>query len=175
MNEDFFEWYHFRRLLKYTLFEYELFLLKGKNKPKLNWEDLTDSTIEHILPQNPDVNSNWISKWTDDERKKFIHDISNLVLTKDNSRYSNFEYDRKSKGINNNGEKVYEFYYSNSDIKQERKIAQDFDDWTPENRNKRRLELTSWIIANWGIERHFQAPTNDIIEDEEEPIFNDID
>jgi hypothetical protein len=44
-----------------------------------------------------------------------------------------------------------------------------------ENRNKRRLELTSWIIANWGIERHFQAPTNDIIEDEEEPIFNDID
>lgn len=175
LNEDFFEWYHFRRLLKYTLFEYELFLLKGKNKPKLNWEDLTDSTIEHILPQNPDVNSNWISKWTDDERKKFIHDISNLVLTKDNSRYSNFEFDRKSKGINNNGEKVYEFYYSNSDIKQERKIAQDFDDWTPENRNKRRLELTSWIIANWGIERHFQAPTNDIIEDEEEPIFNDID
>ena len=71
--------------------------------------------------------------------------------------YSNFEFDRKSKGINNNGEKVYEFYYSNSDIKQERKIAQDFDDWTPENRNKRRLELTSWIIANWGIDRHFQA------------------
>jgi hypothetical protein len=175
LNEDFFEWYHFRRLLKYTLFEYELYLLKGKNKPKLNWEDLTDSTIEHILPQNPDINSNWIAKWTDDERKKFIHDISNLVLTKDNSRYSNFEFDRKSKGINNSGEKVYEFYYSNSDIKQERKIAQDFDDWTPENRNKRRLELTSWIIANWGIDRHFQAPTDNIIEDEEEPIFNDID
>lgn len=96
-------------------------------------------------------------------------------MTKDNSRYSNFEFDRKSKGINNNGEKVYEFYYSNSDIKQERKIAQDFDDWTPENLNKRRLELTSWIIANWGIERHFQAPTDNIIEDEEEPIFNDID
>ena len=65
--------------------------------------------------------------------------------------------------------------YLNSVIKQERKIAQDFDDWTPENQNKRRLELTSWIIANWGIERNFQAPTDDIIEDEEEPIFNDID
>ena len=86
--EDFFDWYHQRRLLKYTLYEYELFLLKGKNKPKLNWEDLTDSTIEHILPQNPDVNSNWTSKWADEERKKFIHDISNLVLTKDNSRYN---------------------------------------------------------------------------------------
>ncbi len=168
LTEDFFEWYHHRRLLKYTLFEFELFLLKGKNKPKLNWEDLTDSTIEHILPQNPDANSNWISKWTNEERKKFLHDISNLVLTKDNSRYSNFEFERK-KGIAGSG-----YSYSNSDIRQERKIAE-FDDWTPENRSIRRKELTSWIIGNWGIDRHFQAPTDDIIEDEEEPIFNDID
>lgn len=166
--EDFFDWYHQRRLLKYTLYEYELFLLKGKNKPKLNWEDLTDSTIEHILPQNPDVNSNWTSKWADEERKKFIHDISNLVLTKDNSRYSNFEFERKK------GSAGVGFCYSNSDIRQERKIAE-FDDWTPENRNKRRLELTSWIIKNWGIENNFQAPTDIIIEDEEEIIFHDID
>jgi hypothetical protein len=166
--EDFFDWYHQRRLLKYTLYEYELFLLKGKNKPKLNWEDLTDSTIEHILPQNPDVNSNWTSKWADEERKKFIHDISNLVLTKDNSRYSNFEFERKK------GSAGVGFCYSNSDIRQERKIAE-FDDWTPENRNKRRLELTSWIIKNWGIKNNFQAPTDIIIEDEEEIIFHDID
>lgn len=166
--EDFFDWYHQRRLLKYTLYEYELFLLKGKNKPKLNWEDLTDSTIEHILPQNPDVNSNWTSKWADEERKKFIHDISNLVLTKDNSRYSNFEFERKK------GSAGVGFCYSNSDIRQERKISE-FDDWTPENQNKRRLELTSWIIKNWGIENNFQAPTDIIIEDEEEIIFHDID
>jgi hypothetical protein len=120
------------------------------------------------LPQNPDANSNWLSKWTDEERKKFIHDISNLVLTKDNSRYSNFEFERK-KGIAGSG-----FSYSNSDIRQERKIAE-FDDWTPENRSRRRVELTSWIIENWGIDKHFQPQTDDIIEDEEEPIFNDID
>ncbi len=164
LTEDFFEWYQHRRLLKYTLFEYELFLLKGKNKPKLNWEDLSDSTIEHILPQNPDANSNWISKWTEDDRKKFIHDISNLVLTKDNSHYSNYEFERK-KGIAGFG-----ISYSNSDIRQERKIAE-FDDWTPENRNKRRLELTRWIIGNWGIDRYFQSPTDDMIEDEEESLF----
>jgi len=169
LNEDFFEWYHHRRLLKYTLFEYELFLLKGKNKPKLNWGDLTDSTIEHILPQNPDANSNWLSKWTNEERKKFIHDISNLVLTKDNSRYSNFEFERK-KGIAGSG-----FSYSNSDIRQERKIAE-YEDWTSETRNKRREELTSWITKNWGIDKHFQPPVDDMIEDEEEEaIFNDID
>ncbi|MCE2682496.1 MAG: DUF262 domain-containing HNH endonuclease family protein [Cryomorphaceae bacterium] len=168
LTEDFFEWYQHRRLLKYTLFEFELFLLKGKNKPKLNWEDLSDSTIEHILPQNPDANSNWISKWTAEERNKFTHDISNLVLTKDNSRYSNFEFERK-KGVAGSG-----YSYSNSDIRQERKIAE-FDDWTNENRIKRRNELIGWIIGNWGVDSHFQAITEDIIEDEEEPIFNDID
>lgn len=175
LTEDFFGWYHNRRLLKYTLFEYELFLLQGKNKPKLNWEDLTDSTIEHILPQNPDENSNWLSKWKDEERAKYLHDISNLILTKDNSRYSNFEFDRKSKGLNDKGDKVYEFYYANSDIKQERKISQDFEDWTPQNCIKRRVELTDWIIKNWGIDRHFQQPIEEIIDEDEDIIFNDVD
>jgi hypothetical protein len=168
LTEDFFGWYHYRRLLKYTLFEYELFLLKGKNKPKLNWEDLTDSTIEHILPQNPDSNSNWLIKWTDEERKKYLHDISNLVLTKDNSRYSNFEFDRK-KGIAGSG-----FSYSNSDIRQERKIAE-YDDWTPDTCKKRREELTNWVIKNWGIDKHYQEPIVDVIEEDDEPIFNDVD
>jgi len=168
LTEDFFGWYHYRRLLKYTLFEYELFLLKGKNKPKLNWEDLTDSTIEHILPQNPDSNSNWLIKWTDEERKKYLHDISNLVLTKDNSRYSNFEFDRK-KGIAGSG-----FSYSNSDIRQERKIAE-YDDWTPDTCKKRREELTNWVIKNWGIDKHYLEPIVDVIEEDDEPIFNDVD
>ncbi|TRW25348.1 DUF262 domain-containing protein [Flavobacterium zepuense] len=166
--EDFFEWYHHRRLLKYTLYEYELFLLKGKNRPKLNWEDLTDSTIEHILPQNPDLKSNWFSKWSEQERKKFIHDISNLVLTKDNSRYSNFEFERK-KGVAGLG-----YSYSNSDIRQERKIAE-FDDWTAINLEKRRENLTSWIIDTWGINRHFEPPTSDTIDEEEEIILTEID
>jgi len=175
LTEDFYEWYHYKRLLKYTLFEYELYLLQGKNKPKLSWEELTDSTIEHILPQNPVASSNWLNKWTDEERKKYLHDISNLVLTKDNSRYSNFEFDRKSKGINDKGNKIYEFYYSNSDIKQERKIAHDFEDWTPENCKKRRVELTDWIIKNWGIDKNFKQPIEEIVEDDEDITFNDND
>lgn len=175
LTEDFFGWYHSRRLLKYTLFEYELFLLRGRDKPKLNWEDLSDSTIEHILPQNPAVNSNWLSKWSGEDRSIFIDDISNLVLTKDNSRYSNFEFERKSRGVDSSGKKVSEYYYANSDIRQERKISQDFEDWTPESCMKRREELTSWIIENWGITNHHQQPIMDIVEEEEEVVFVDID
>ncbi len=167
LKEDFFDWYKYRRLLRYTLFEYELFLLQGRNKPKLSWEDLSDSTIEHILPQNPDVNSNWLLKWTNEERAKFINDISNLVLTKDNSRYSNFDFERK-KGFAGSG-----YSYSNSDIRQERKLSE-YNDWTPISCNERREELTDWIIDNWGIDKHFELPINDILE-EEELVFNDID
>lgn len=173
LTEDFLEWYQHRRLLKYTLFEYELFLLKGKNKPKLSWDDLTDSTIEHILPQNPDTNSIWLNEWTVEERNKYLHDISNLVLTKDNSRYSNFEFERKKNGVNEKGERISEFYYANSDIRQERKIAQDFEKWTVDSCIKRKKEFVSWIIKNWGIDKNFQQPTEEIIEDE--PTFNDID
>lgn len=167
LTENFFGWYHYRRLLKYTLFEYELFLLQGKNPSKLNWEDLTDSTIEHILPQTPDANSNWLIKWTKEEREKFTHDLSNLVLTKDNSRYSNFEFERK-KGIAGTG-----YSYSNSDIRQERKIAE-YNEWVTESCNKRRDELTSWIIQNWGIEKHYHQPVIEIIEEEEEDSVSSL-
>ncbi len=165
LKEDFFDWYQWKRLLKYTLFEYELFLLDGKNKPKLMWEELTDSTIEHILPQNPNSNSNWLKKWKNEESGKYLHDISNLVLTKDNSRYSNFEFLRK-KGTSGSG-----YSYSNSDIKQEREISK-FEDWTPINCKHRREVLIDWIIQTWGINKHFQVLIVNNIEDKGEIIFD---
>lgn len=168
MHENFFEWYQFRRLLKYTLFEYELWLLNGKNKPKLNWEDLTDSTIEHILPQTPEQNSDWLKKWSKEEIETYLHDISNLVLTKDNSRYSNFEFERK-KGTSGSG-----YCYSNSDIRQERKIAE-YVDWNPDNCKKRRKELTDWIIQTWGIDKHFEIKTVEIIDEDDDTLFEDKD
>ncbi|MBL0286753.1 MAG: HNH endonuclease [Bacteroidetes bacterium] len=118
-----------RRLLKYSLFEYELWLLKDKNKPKLNWEDLTDATIEHILPQTPDADSVWLKNWKSEDINKYTHDISNLVLTKDNSRYKNFDFERKK------GNQQSEYCYLKSDIRQERKIAE-YDEWTVESCKK---------------------------------------
>lgn len=148
LKESFYGSYHsHRRLLKYTLYEWELYLLKSEGKgakPKLAWSDLTDATLEHILPQNPDENSEWKKKWSDDDIEKYLHDISNIVLTKDNSSYRNFDFKRK-KGKAGTGHS-----YANSDIRQERKIAE-FEDWTPETCEKRREELVNWIIDRWGI------------------------
>jgi hypothetical protein len=156
------KWYYWKRLLRYTLYEYELHLLKteGKNSnPHLKWNDLTDATFEHILPQNPKENSDWKKDWLDDDINKYLHDISNIVLTKDNSHYSNFEFKRKK------GDSGMGHCYANSDIRQERKIAE-FLDWTVESCKRRRTELENWIIQRWGINQHFSKPLN--IEDEEE-------
>jgi hypothetical protein len=133
-----------------------LWLLKNEGKdvsPKLNWNDLSDATIEHILPQNPKDNSVWKQNWSDEEFGTYIHDISNLVLTKDNSHYLNFDFDRK-KGNAGAGH-----CYSNSDIRQERKIAE-FDNWTAESCKTRRVVMEDWIISRWGIDNHYVIPEN---------------
>lgn len=147
-NEKPSNWYGSRNRLKYTLFEYELHLLatEGKGKaPNLTWEKLGDSTIEHILPQTPDVNSHWKAVWSPDEFNTCLHDIANLVLTQNNSNYLNFEFSRK-KGLPGRGPS-----YSYSDIKQERKIS-GFPDWTPKEFNERRNELMAWINQRWKTE-----------------------
>lgn len=169
LKEDFYNWYQWRRLLKYTLFEYELWLLEreGKgNTPKLAWNDLTDATIEHIFPQNPKENSLWVKVWSGESAKKYLHDISNLVLTKDNSHYLNFDFNRK-KGSSGVGH-----CYSNSDIRQERKIAE-FEEWTAESCIKRRKELESWIISRWGIDQLYVLPKDLAIEDDDDRIDNE--
>jgi len=168
LQNEFFDWYHWRRLLRYTLYEFELWLLKSEGKgakPKLAWSDLTDATFEHILPQNPDENSEWRRKWTESDIRLYLHDISNIVLTKDNSHYLNFDFDRK-KGNSGAGH-----CYANSDIRQERKISE-FQNWTVECCKERRDSLVAWIIDRWGIDKHFEVPMdNKEVEDEEIEII----
>ncbi|WP_417345781.1 DUF262 domain-containing protein [Ferrimonas sp.] len=158
------KWYHWRRLLKYTLFEYEHHLMdkEGKgSKPKITWQELAkDSTIEHILPQNPAEDSHWLKVWSDEERATYLHDLGNLVLTKDNASYSNFDFQRKK------GAPGVSPSYSDSCIKQERKLAT-YDDWTLESLNHRRQALEAWILGRWQT-RHFAVDTamDELLEEE---------
>lgn len=157
-------WYTARkRALKYTLYEYELYLLeaegKGKN-PKLQWNDIQDSTLEHILPQAPAAESQWVSKWSDDERTLYLHDISNIVLTFDNSHYLNFDFATK-KGVAGCGH-----CYANSDIRQERKISE-YSDWTPRECQERKEILSRWICERWGIRTIETKQQFNIDEDDE--------
>ncbi len=54
-------------------------------------------TIEHILPQNPQSNSQWCENWKDKERETWVHRLGNLVLLsrKKNSAAKNYDFDEK--------------------------------------------------------------------------------
>lgn len=139
------DWYAYRRLLRYTLFEYELHLLKSEGKgkrPLLKWQDLNDSSVEHILPQTPAKGSHWRKVWSEIEHKVCVHDIGNLVLTQNNANYLNFDFERKK------GKAGISPSYINSDIRQERRISS-HEDWTPVEFNARRQELVQWIAERW--------------------------
>ncbi|WP_165840810.1 DUF262 domain-containing protein [Pseudomonas sp. SDI] len=161
-------WYHYRYLLKYTLYEYELYLTEKEGKghrAKIAWEDLKDSTLEHILPQTPAADSHWRDVWDAKNTELYLHDIGNLVLTHNNSNYRNFDFARK-KGSAGSG-----YSYSNSDIRQERKLAL-FEDWTPLECEERRQTLVDWISTRWGspyaVEAAPEAFAGDLDEDADE-------
>lgn len=66
--------------------------------------DLPVITIEHVLPQNPKVGSQWYSWYPNfDEHKEIVHRLGNLVLLskRKNSQANNYEFDTKKKSYFN--------------------------------------------------------------------------
>ena len=60
--------------------------------------DLKMVTVEHVLPQHPEPDGEWIEHFPDEEeRKELTHCIGNLVLLsrRKNTQASNFEFERK--------------------------------------------------------------------------------
>ena len=53
--------------------------------------------MEHVLPQNPAADSEWVKTFTEDERAEWVHRLGNLVLLsgKKNSAASNYDFDVK--------------------------------------------------------------------------------
>lgn len=79
------------RLIKYALDKIENF----KRKEKVNVDDYT---IEHILPQNPNLSIEWQQmlgeKWSEIQ-EKYLHTLGNLTLTGYNSELSDRSFDEK--------------------------------------------------------------------------------
>ena len=65
------------------------------NKSAVNADKLT---IEHIIPQNPQLSADWVSdlgsKWSE-VQKKYLHTIGNLTLTAYNSEMSDYKFTDK--------------------------------------------------------------------------------
>ncbi|MFB1290557.1 DUF262 domain-containing protein [Helicobacter pylori] len=114
-------------------------------RPKRIQKD--DYHIEHILPQNPDLSSQWVKDFSEEERELYTHSLANLTLLGGikNAQASNLDFKDKKKiymgEIKLNKKKtpkVMTCYKMTIDIAQ-------YTEWTPKSLEKRKEELIQKI------------------------------
>ena len=147
-----FKWYWRLNLLRYTLYEYEKHLLEisGHGAPRISWENTAaSSTHEHIFPQTPKIDSQWLKDWQDQaEIDAWQHDIGNLMLTMDNSSYGRNEFVVKCDRTDGKA------CYRDSVLAQEREVflgyhKGEYNRWSCKQVKVRHKRLAAWIKTRW--------------------------
>lgn len=103
-------------------------------------------TIEHVLPQTVNQDSEWTEWWPDtNERKQWVHRLANLVPLnkKKNSAAQNYAFERKCE-IYFAGTKNVSSYALTSQVMKK-------DKWTPKVISKRQRVLLDVLIENWEL------------------------
>jgi hypothetical protein len=144
---------------KYFLYQYELHLLGGA-APVYGFEYFTRgefraSTTEHVLPQTP-TSKCWRVFGARD-RALYTNSLGNLVLTNDNSVYTNHCFDRKRDGITGSDGKTTHCYRTSA-LKQEQELA-NFEEWTPAEVHQRQDTLAQWAMTRWDLPPDQPLPT----------------
>ncbi|GAA9996991.1 DUF262 domain-containing protein [Helicobacter pylori] len=105
--------------------------------------------VEHILPQNPTLSSQWAKDFSEEERERYTHSLANLTLLGGNKNTEALNLDFKDK------KKIY----MGEEIKLNKKkpfrvmtcykmtidIAHHYTEWTPKSLEKREKDLMSII------------------------------
>lgn len=105
--------------------------------------------VEHILPQEPTLSSQWAKDFSEEERERYTHSLANLTLLggKKNTEASNLDFKEKKEiymgkpVVLDNKEtfKVMTCYKMTIDI------AHHYTEWTPKSLEKREKELIKII------------------------------
>ncbi len=117
--------------------------------PKPKRIQMNDFHVEHILPQNPTLSSQWAKDFSEEERERYTHSLANLTLLggKKNTKASNLDFKDKKK------------IYMGEEIRLSKKktsramtcykmtidIAHSYTEWTPKSLEKREKDLMSII------------------------------
>jgi hypothetical protein len=169
------DWY-VRQGHKYFLYEYELSLLSPgeASPPPLDAFTKTATgkqrTTEHILPQNPSsspVGDCWWTEFTEEQHRAMMHALGNLVLTLDNSSYSNHCFVTK-RGTPIGPGVAASICYAQGKLHQERELAAETS-WTPAAIAARQERLKVWALRRWSVtppEGGLNADLDDVLEDE---------
>lgn len=101
-------------------------------------------SIEHVLPQNPPQNSQWLEWFSEEERLRHTHRLGNLVLLarKKNGQAGNFDFERKkNEYFQRNG--VTHFPLTTQVVQ--------YDEWTPEVVEERQEDLLERLRKVWRL------------------------
>lgn len=129
-----------RRAARYVLLKLDLLFHGHTTK----FEMPETISIEHILPQNPDDDSQWKKDFTDIQREEWTNKLGNLVLIsrRKNSAQGNKDYaDKKDKYFKNNVE-----LFSNSV-----RIYNNYPTWTFSDLEKNHKEVSLKIKHGFEI------------------------
>ncbi|MHA6781143.1 DUF262 domain-containing protein [Pseudonocardia saturnea] len=162
-------WY-VRRGHKYFLYEYERSMPGAASELAEFSAFMSDSnheqrTTEHILPQNPSDDATcWWSRFSAEQHAELKHSLGNLVLTYDNSSYSNKCF-RLKRGDHQRPGEAPRTCYVQARLHQERELAR-YVEWTPETVHERQAALAEWALTRWSVE---YQPSHPVDEPELEP------
>ncbi len=106
----------------------------------------TTITVEHVLPQNPRADSEWMTWFpNDNEREAWTHRLSNLVLLsrRKNASASNWDFGRKKSE-----------YFQRGTVAPFALTAQVLNEseWTPDVLERRQRELIGALRKEWRLD-----------------------
>lgn len=156
-------WYG-RRGHKYFLYEYEIDVSEAGDLAPFSAFTSDDSrvqrTTEHILPQAPSVDAScWWDRFTPEQHVQYVHALGNLVLTYDNTAYSNKCFGEK-RGHHQEAGEPPRPCYAQGRLTQERELV-GYSDWTPDAIRQRQVALADWALGRWKIEYPPQGRVED--------------
>ena len=102
-------------------------------------------TVEHVLPQNPKDDSQWVKDFTDEERAHWTHRLGNLLLlnrTK-NSEAQNYDFEVKKVKYFTSSQGAALFALTTQVLS--------YQQWTPAVVEQRHAELTNKLVHEWKL------------------------
>ncbi|MCY4083133.1 MAG: RecQ family ATP-dependent DNA helicase [Caldilineaceae bacterium] len=123
-------------------------------------------TVEHVLPRNPERNSQWLRDFPDEEeREEWTDKLANLVLlsrTK-NSQALNYDFNRKKTAYFQRGG-VVTFALTTQVLAE--------DEWTPDVLKRRQSQLTDAFKKEWRLDGASPSSPVHILKEQNKPAYS---
>lgn len=133
--------YNLTRVRRYVLLRLDAALA---NDPSASY-DYRYVTVEHVLPQTPCEDSEWLQAFTEGEREYWTHRLGNLLLLnrRKNSQAQNYDFAKKKEVYFTSSSGVSVFALTTQVLQE--------PEWTPSVVQQRQERLKSLLVEEWDL------------------------